>query len=265
MHDRSERGCARVTGPDRQSVRERRQRAQARRRPGGAPGRNGDRPHAGTRRRDRARRRVVAAGRGDLRVLGRRHLQRGDQRAPRRHPGRLRPGRRHERAPAGARSSARPDPAAERIANGTPRRISLGRHQRPHLRVQRRHRLRCRARAPRRREWAGGPTASGPATSPSAGPWCRALVDHRLPLRGGARGRGARPGRLRAGRQLLAVHLRGRARTAVRARRLLRGRPRHRRADRGTTSGGAAPRHRRRSAAGRARATCSSGTTSTGS
>ena len=127
-HDeRASRGCARVASPDRQSIRQRRQRAQARRRPGSAPQRHRDRAHPGARRCHRHRRRVVAARRGDLRVLGGRHLQRGDQRASRRRPGRVRTGGRHERASACARSSRDPTRAAARIAQGTPRRISLGR------------------------------------------------------------------------------------------------------------------------------------------
>ena len=80
------RGCRRETCPDRQSVRERRQRAQAGRRSSAASGagrkrssprREGTQPSSPG---------LVDARRGDLRLLGRRHLQRGDQRHHRRLP-----------------------------------------------------------------------------------------------------------------------------------------------------------------------------------
>ena len=92
------------------------------------PAGHGDAPHAGARRRDRARGRVVAAGGGDLRLLGRRDLQRGAQRPPRA----TSPSascRAAARASCPVRSGLPRDPvrAAERIRFGKPRRISLGR------------------------------------------------------------------------------------------------------------------------------------------
>ena len=118
---------------------------------GGAAGRNRDGSHAGARRRDRARGRVVAAGGGDLRLLGRRDLQRGDQRPPRRRSGRVRPRRRHE-CPARARSACRATRSAQPSGSA-----SAGRGASPSaastaaVRVQRRHRARRRARPPGRR------------------------------------------------------------------------------------------------------------------
>ena len=157
-----------------------------------------------------------------------------------------------------------PARAAERIAHGKPRRISLGRINGRRFafnagigfdaelvrrvdglgrRAGRQAARRPRLRLDRRADAVGAPAS----------------------LRAGARGRGARARRVRARRELLAVHLRRAPRPAVRARRLLRGRAGHRRAGRGARPGDPAPRRAGAPRAARRAATCSSATTSTGS
>ena len=76
-------------------------------------------------------------------------------------------------------SRATPVRAAARIAQGTPRRISLGRLNGRMLRVQRRDRVRRGARPPRR---AKGRRADGKRPGDLAFSWTvvRALVDHRF-------------------------------------------------------------------------------------
>ena len=204
----SSRGCARDAGPDRQPVRERRHRAQARRRPGGAPGRNRDRPDAGARRGDRARGRMVAPRRGDLRLLGRRHLQRGDQRAsaPTSRSGSSRAaGRACCRARSGFRAIRPAPPSASRI--GTPRRISLGRLNGRRFAFSAGHRVRCRARPPRRRDRAprGRQAAGRPRLQP--GPSCRTLADHRLRYEPALEVEGLGRAAFALDRELLALHL----------------------------------------------------------
>ena len=188
------RGRVLIVNPFASGVTERK----ARGRPGGAAGRHGDGPHAGARRRDRARGGVVAAGRGDLRLLGRRDLQRGDQRPPRRHPGRVRARRRHERAAARARPPARSRSAPPSGSLSASRGAS---------------RSAASTAACSRSTPASGstPSSSAGSTRSAAGadgkrPGDLAFaLDGRagarrapLPLRAGARGRGARPGRVRA-------------------------------------------------------------------
>ena len=161
-------------------VRERRQRAPPRRRPGGAAGRDRDGPHAGAGRCDRDRAGVVGARRGDLRLLRRRHLQRGDQRHHRRRRRRLRPRWRHERAAASARSSARPGPGGGADRDRPPAADLARRDQRPPVRLQRRHRVRRGARAAGSTVSGAAPTASAPATSGSPSPSCGRSSEHRL-------------------------------------------------------------------------------------
>ena len=172
---------------------------------------------------------MVSASGGDLRLLRRRDLQRGSQRPPRRRRRGFRPGRRHERpAPcarvaAGSGARSRADPLRQAAAH------LPGTDQRETVRVQRGYRARRRARAAgRRTRPAGGrEEARRPRLRPGRAEGAGGAA---LPLPRVARGRGARPRGVRPGRELLAVHLCRAPRAALRARGVLRGRPRRRRA-----------------------------------
>ena len=100
-----------------------------------------------------------------------------------------------------------PARAAARIAHRDAAAHLARPHQRPHVRVQRRHRVRRGARPSRRREGPprGRQAARRPRVQPGPSSGARRPS---VPVRAGARGRGARPGRVRADRQLLAVHVR---------------------------------------------------------
>ena len=127
--------CAHGTGcPDRQSVRVaghrragRPRRAEARRRRGAGNGARGPC--------DRARARGGRRGRGHLRLLGRRRLQRGAERRRTRHAGRLRPRRWCERPVSRARSAARPRRRCAPAGPGNHATYLARPGQRPALRV----------------------------------------------------------------------------------------------------------------------------------
>ena len=134
-----------------------------------------------------------------------------------------------------------PTRAAERIANGTPRRISLGRINGRTFAFN--AGIGFDAELVRRVD-AKGRRADGKRPGDIAFSWTvvRALVDHRFRYEEVLEVEGLGRAAFALDRQLLAVHLRRIARAALRARRLLRRRPRHRGAGRGATAGGAASR-----------------------
>ena len=117
------------------------------------------------------------------------------------------PGWRHQRPAPRARSPARSQPRGRPDRAGTPRRISLGRINGRMFAFN--AGIGFDAELVRRVDAQGRP-ADGNRPGDLAFTWTvvRALVDHRLPVRVGARGRRSRPGRVRADRELLAVHLR---------------------------------------------------------
>ncbi len=124
--------------------------------------------------------------------------------------------RRHERASARARPSARPGRGGEARGGGahTPDRRRA--RQRPAIRLQRGARLRRRARPARRR----ARTQPGRATARGRRVHARRRVVAHTParaLRRAARDRGRRPCRVRARRELLAVHVLGLARARPRS------------------------------------------------
>ena len=126
-----------------------------------------------------------------------------------------------------------PARAAARIAQGTPRRISLGRINGRRFAFN--AGIGFDAELVRRVDALGrradGKRPGRPRVR--AGPSCETLVGAPAPVRAGARGRGARPGRVRAVANCSPYTYAGRARPPLRPRRVVRGRPRHRRAGRG--------------------------------
>ena len=210
-------------------------------------------------------RRVVAPRRGDLRLLGRRHLQRGDQRPQR-------PTSRWGSFPVAARAccrarsachATRPGPrSASRTAScgGSPSAGSTAAGSRS-TRGSGSTRSSCGAST----GWAAAPTASGPGTSHSPGPSCGRSSEHRLRyepvLEVEGLGRAAFVLVANCSPYTYAGHLGLR----VRARCLVRGRPRHRRADLGAGPGDPAARHAGAARTAGSPATCCSATTSTGS
>ena len=112
---------------------------------------------------------VRAGRRRDLRLLGRRNVQRGPERRRRRHPARVHPRRRNECPPAGARHPARSRGSGAAPVDGHDPPDRPRARQRPSLRLQRRPRAGRRARPADRLAGVGGRTGDVPATRPSSG------------------------------------------------------------------------------------------------
>ncbi len=157
-----------------------------------------------------------------------------------------------------------PARAAERIAHGKPRRISLGRVNGRRFAFN--AGIGFDAELVRRVDGLGR-RADGKRPGDMAFAWTRRpdAVGAPAAVRAGARGRGSRACRLRARCELLALYVCRAPRAALRARCLVRGRTRHRRPDRGAGPGDPASRHAGAArTAGRPRRAASA-TTSTGS
>ena len=157
-----------------------------------------------------------------------------------------------------------PARAAERIAHGKPRRISLGRINGRRFAFN--AGIGFDAELVRRVDGLGR-RADGKRPGDVAFAWTvvRTLSEHRLRYEPALEVEGLGRAAFALVANCSPYTYAGRLGPAVRARRLLRGRPRHRRAGRGARPGDPAPRRAGAARTARAPATCCSATTSTGS